>query len=99
MVVNDRENDWDEELPHVEADSYNSVDAAIGVAPNQAYLGRLPRLPITVINAAVPVANKVWVAISSRVVTLHDSASGVATSGFVNIILSPHPASRMQIRI
>ena len=49
-VVNERQNDWDEQLPHVEAEFNNSVSAATGLAPNEVHLGRLPRLPLTVIE-------------------------------------------------
>ena len=50
MVVNDRQDDWDKRLPHVESAYNNSVSAATGLAPNEVHLGRLPRLPLTVIE-------------------------------------------------
>ena len=50
MVVNERQDDWDKQLPHVESAYNNSVSAATGLAPNEIHLGRLPRLPLTVIE-------------------------------------------------
>ena len=50
MVVNERPDDWDLHLPHVEFAHKNSVSAATGLAPNEVHLGRLPRLPLTVFD-------------------------------------------------
>lgn len=50
MIVNDRQDDWDKRLPHVESAYNNSVSVATGLAPNEVHLGRLPRLPLTVIE-------------------------------------------------
>ena len=43
MVVKELQNNWGEQLPHVEFAYNNSVSAAI--APNEVHMGRLPRLP------------------------------------------------------
>ena len=48
MVVNERQDDWDAHLPHVEFAYNNSVSAAAGLAPNEVHMNRLPRLPLTV---------------------------------------------------
>ena len=48
MVVNERQDDWDLQLPHVEFAYNNSVSAATGLAPNEVHIGILPRLPLTV---------------------------------------------------
>ena len=48
MVVNQRQDDWDLQLPHVEFSYNNSASAATGLAPNEVHMGRLPRLPLTV---------------------------------------------------
>lgn len=50
MVVNERQDDWDVHLPHVEFAYNNSVNAATGLAPNEVHINRLPRLPMTVIE-------------------------------------------------
>ena len=50
MVVNERQDDWDLHLPHVEFAYNNSVSAATGLAPNQVHMGRLPRFPLTVFD-------------------------------------------------
>ena len=47
MVVNERQDDWDLRLPHVEFAYNNSVSAATGLAPNEVHMGRLPP-PLTV---------------------------------------------------
>ena len=48
MVVNERQDDWDLQLPHVEFAYNNLVSAATGLAPNAIRMSRLPRLPLTV---------------------------------------------------
>ena len=48
MVVNEQQNEWDAHLPHVEFAYNNSVSVAIGLAPNEVHMDRLPRLPLTV---------------------------------------------------
>lgn len=50
MVVNERQKDKDEQLSRVEAVFSSSVDTGTGLAPNEVHLGRLPRLPIIVIE-------------------------------------------------
>ena len=47
MVVNERQDDWDLYLPHVEFACDNSVSAATGLAPNEVHMGRLPRPPLS----------------------------------------------------
>ena len=42
MVVNERQDDWDLHLPHVEFAFNNSVSAATGLVPNEVHMGRLP---------------------------------------------------------
>ena len=46
MLVNELENNWDEQLPHVKLGYNKSVSAATGLAPNEVHMGRLPRLPL-----------------------------------------------------
>ena len=48
MVVNELQNDWNVELPHVEFAYNNSVSAATGLAPDEVHMGSLPRLPLTI---------------------------------------------------
>ena len=50
MVVNERQDDWDIHLPHVESAYNNSVSEATGLAPNEVHMNRLPRLPLTVLE-------------------------------------------------
>ena len=50
MVVNELQNNWDVQLPHVEGAYNNSVNAATGIAPNEVNIGRLPRLPLTIFD-------------------------------------------------
>ena len=50
MVVNQRQDDWDVQLLQVEFAYNNSVSAATGLAPNEVYMGRLPRLPLTILD-------------------------------------------------
>ena len=46
-VVNERRDDWDVHLQHVEFAYSNSVSAATGLAPNEVLMNRLPRLFLT----------------------------------------------------
>ena len=48
MVINELQNNWDEQLPHVKYAYNKSVSAATGLAPNEVHMGRLPRLPLTI---------------------------------------------------
>lgn len=48
MVVNERQNDWGAHLPHVEFAYNSSISTATGLAPNELYIGRLPRFPLTI---------------------------------------------------
>ena len=48
MVVNDLQNIWDVQLPHVEFAYNKSASVATGLAPNEVKIGMLPRLPLTI---------------------------------------------------
>ena len=50
MVVNERKDDWDAQLPHVEFAYTNSASAATGLAPEEVHDGRLPRFPLTIFD-------------------------------------------------
>ena len=50
MVVNERQDDWDLQLRHVEFAYNSSVSAVTGLALNEVHMGRLPRLPLTVLE-------------------------------------------------
>ena len=50
MIINERQDDWDLHLPHVELAYNDSVRAATGLAPNEAHMSRLSRLPLTVFD-------------------------------------------------
>ena len=52
MVVNERQDDRDLQLPHVEFACNSSVSAATGSMPNEVHMGRLPRLLLTVFDRA-----------------------------------------------
>ena len=51
MVVNELQNNWDEQLPSVEFANTNSISAATGLAPNEVYMGSLPRLLLTIFES------------------------------------------------
>ena len=69
MVVNKLQNNWHEQLPHVEFAYNNSVSAATGLAPNEVHMGRLPRLPLTILNAPGSPVTRAWPAITSPTAT------------------------------
>ena len=47
MVVHERQDEWDSQLPHVEFAYNYSVSTTIGLAPEEVHDGRLPRFPLT----------------------------------------------------
>ena len=53
LVISEQRDDGDEWLPYVVQAYNNSVSAATGLAPNGIQLGRMPRLPMTVIDECV----------------------------------------------
>ena len=50
MVVNERQDYWDAQLPHVEFAYNNSASVVTGLAPNEVHTGRLPRLRFTIFD-------------------------------------------------
>ena len=58
MVVNERQDDCDLHLPHVEFPYNNAVSAATGIAPNEVHMDRLPRNPLTVFDRNGVVGHK-----------------------------------------
>ena len=53
LVISEQQDDWDEWLPYAVQAYNNSVSAATGLAPNEIYLERMPRLPMTIIDECV----------------------------------------------
>ena len=54
LVISEQQDDWDDWLPYVVQAYNNSVSAATGLAaPNEIHLGRMPRLPMAVIDECV----------------------------------------------
>ena len=53
LVISEQQDDWDEWLPYGVQAYNNSVSAATGLAPNEIHLGRMPRLPMTIIDECV----------------------------------------------
>ena len=47
MVINELQNRWDEQLPHLEFVCNNSVSAVTGLAPDEVHMGRIRRLLLT----------------------------------------------------
>ena len=47
-AINERQEDWDVDLPHVEFAYNNSASAATGLAPNGVHMNRHPHLPFTI---------------------------------------------------
>ena len=53
LVISEQQDDWDEWLPYVVQACNNSVSATTGLAPNEIHQGRMPRLPMTIIDECV----------------------------------------------
>lgn len=49
-VVSASQDDWDDLLTHVVSAHNNNVSQSSGLAPNEIYMGRIPRLPMTVLG-------------------------------------------------
>ena len=50
LVISEQHDDWHEWLHYVVQAYNNSVSAATELAPNEIHLGRMPRLPMTIID-------------------------------------------------
>ena len=53
LIISEQQDDWDEWLSYAVQAYNNSVRAATGLAPNEIHLGRMPRLPMTIIDERV----------------------------------------------
>ena len=53
LVTSEQQDDWDEWFPYVVQAYNDSVSAATGLAPNEICLGRMLRLPMTIIDECV----------------------------------------------
>ena len=49
-LIADNQTNWDELLLHAIAAHNNSVSRGTGLAPNEAHIGRYPRLPMTILE-------------------------------------------------
>ena len=99
MVVNERQDDWDVHLPHVEFAYNNAVSAATGLAPNKVHMNRLPRLsPSPSSNTATPEATKASPATTWNTATSPPTANGVHMRWFVSNTPSLSPVWRAVIQ-
>ena len=53
LVISEQQDGWNEWLPYVVQAYNNSVSVATGLALNEIHLGRIPRLPMSVIDECV----------------------------------------------
>ena len=53
LVISEQQDDWNEWLPYVVQAYNNSISAATGLAPIEIHLGRMPRLPMTIVDECV----------------------------------------------
>ena len=75
-MVNELQNNWDEQLPHVDFAYNNSVSSATDLTPNEVNMGRLPRLPLTISErSGVSPATRAWPATISPTATWRQTAS------------------------
>ena len=51
MGSNERQDNWNELLPHVESSYNNSVNASTGLTPNEVHMGCLPHLLLSAFNS------------------------------------------------
>ena len=49
-LIADDQNNWDDMLMHAVAAHNNNVSGGTGLAPNEVYIGRCPRLPMTILE-------------------------------------------------
>ena len=88
MLLNELQNNWDEQLPQVELEYNNSVSVATGLTPNEVHMGRLPRLPLTILNAPRSLATRAWPATTSHTATWRPTASSARTISSMNTMPS-----------
>ena len=89
MVVNERQDDWDLRLPHIEFAYDNSVSAATGLAPNAVHVGT--RLPETVFERTGVAETRVWPSITWPTATLLRTDSSARTIMSQKAMPSPFP--------
>ena len=90
MVVNELQNNWDEQLPHVEFAYNNSVSATTGLVPNEVHIGRLPGLPLTLFKRTRVTGHQSFARhhITSPTATRRPTTSNARTISSVNTIPS-----------
>ena len=69
MVVNELQNNWDVQLPHVEFAFNYTVSAATGLASNEVHMSRLPGLPLTIFERTGVFGHQSLAAITSSTST------------------------------
>ena len=89
MVVNERQDDWDLQLPHVEFAYNNSVSAATGLAPNEVHMCRLPRLHLTVFERTGVTGHQSLARDHLAYCDLLQTGSSARTTLFANTMPSP----------
>ena len=92
MVVNERQDNLDVHLPHVEFAYNNSVSTATGLAPNEAPMNRLPAFPSPSSNTTTPGATKASPATTWNTANSPPTANGVSMRWFANNTPSLSPA-------
>ena len=92
MFVNERQDDWNVHLPHIELAYNKSVSAATGLVPNEVYINRLPRPPSPSSNTATPEATNASPATTWNTTTSPPTANGVRMRWFANNAPSLSPA-------
>ena len=91
MVFNEHLNDWDAHLPHVEYLYNTSVGAATGLAPSEAHIEHLPRLPFAVFDRSYGGTHQASIATISPVATLLASTNSAPTNSCVSSTPSQSP--------
>ena len=82
-VVNELQNNWEVQLPHVDFACNNSVSTATGLAPSEVHLGRLPR-PLLMIFERAGVADHQSLARDHLVCDWRRTVSSARTISFAN---------------
>ena len=85
MVCNEHQNDWRAHLPRVEYAYNNSVSATTGLAPNEVYIRRLPRLPLAILTAPTVEPIRASTATISPIATLPENGNNAPTSSVARV--------------
>lgn len=93
MVINQLQDDWDEQPPHVEFSYKKSVSTATALAPNEFHMVRLPPLPRTMFESTEVAGHQRLALDHLAYCDLATDRPPVARARYLSQALCPHSLS------